>query len=186
MKHLRTVILALSVTAFAQTAQAQLVVQGEGDAAICYQHTLTGNQGSRSTLQTCSNALKQFNTNKDEAATYVNRGVLYMRRGDQVRASADYKAALDIMPNLTEAHINFAASLIRQDKLDDALIALNTALADADSTKRPEALFNRAIILDRKENYRGAYKDLKAALVLRPEWEPAISMISRYEVQPAG
>jgi lipoprotein NlpI len=47
----------------------------------------------------------------------------------------------------------------------------------------PEALYNRAVAYDRLENYKGAYKDLKQALVLRPDWEPALALLSGYQVQ---
>jgi len=46
----------------------------------------------------------------------------------------------------------------------------------------PEALYNRAIAYDRLQNYKGAYKDLKQALVLRPDWEPAMNLLSGYQV----
>lgn len=191
MKHAKTLLLALpaaalAVTAMASTAQAQLLVIGQGDAAVCYQDTIRGNQGSFSAIQTCSAALTQSNSHKDQAATYVNRGVLYMRKGDQVRATQDYRRALKMMPELTEAHINLAASLIRQEKFEEAILSLNAALEDKDGTRRAEALYNRAIAFDWTDDYRGAYFDLKEALALRPDWEPAVKLISRYDVQPAG
>lgn len=186
MKTFRLACLALGFTAFAGAAQAQLVVHGKGDAAICYRYAISGNQGSSSAINTCDEAFSDFMTGKDEAATHVNRGVLYMRRGDQDRAVKDYEAALAIRPDLLEAHVNHAASLIRLQKYDAALSSLDKALVDPESPIRPEALYNRAIILDRKENFKGAYRDLKAALVLRPDWEPALNMISRYEVLPSG
>lgn len=186
MKTLRLACLTLGFTAFAGTAQAQLVVQGKGDAALCYRYAITGNKGSNSAIDTCSDAFNVLMSRKDEAATHVNRGVLYMRKGDQKRAAKDYEAALAIQPNLAEAHVNYAASLIRLQKYDAAISSLDKALIDPESSIRPEALYNRAIIMDRRENYKGAYRDLKAALALRPDWGPAVSMISRYEVQSAG
>lgn len=186
MKTLRLTLLALGFTAFAGAAHAQLVVQGKGDAAECYDYAMVGNEGSRSAIKTCTDALDDILSEKDRAATYVNRGVLHMRKGDQVQATADYKAALAIKPDLTQAYVNQAASLIRQQKFDEALASLNTALEDEDSPTRAAALYNRAITLDSKEDYRGAYRDLKAALAIKPDWDIALDLISRYEVQPAG
>lgn len=186
MKTFHLACLALGFTAFAGTAHAQLVVKGNGDAALCYRYAIMGNKGSNSALETCSNAFTPLMSRKDEAATHVNRGVLYMRKGDQDSAAKDYEAALAIQPNLAEAHVNYAASLIRLQKYDAAMSSLNKALINPESSIRPEALYNRAIIMDRRENYKGAYRDLKAALALRPDWEPAVSMISRYEIQSAG
>jgi len=185
MKTYRLAFLALGMTAFASAANAQLVVQGKGGAAQCYDYAMAGNEGSHYAIKTCSRALNEVISQKDKAATFVNRGVLYMRKGDQEKASADYEAALAIRPNLTQAHVNNGASLIRQKKFDEALAALNTALADTDSPTRAAALYNRAIALDWKQDYNGAYRDLKAALDIRPEWDAALNLISRYEVRPA-
>jgi len=186
MKTAHITILALGLTAFSASAHAQLVVQGKGSAAQCYDYAITGNNGSRSAIKTCDEAFREVLSQKDRAATHVNRGVLYMRKGDQEKASSDYAAALEIRPNLTQAHVNWAASFIRQKKFDAAIAALNTALEDVESPTRVAALYNRAIALDWKEDYKGAYRDLKEALSLRPDWEPALSLISRYEVRPAG
>ena len=109
-----------------------------------------------------------------------------MRKGNQALAEKDYMAALAINPRLTEAHVNHAASLIQQEKYKAALSALNKALADTNSPTRPEALYNRAIILNHMQDYSGAYRDLQAALVIRPNWEPAVHLLEGYEVQPAG
>jgi len=175
-----------SLIAFAGQAQAQLIVQGKGNAAKCYNYAINGNTGSRSAIRVCNEAFSDSLINKDKAATFVNRGVLFMRKGDQALASQDFEAALKISPDLAEAHVNYAASLIRQEKYDAALVSINKALIDPNSKVRPEALYNRAFILDQKEDYRGAYRDLKAALVLRPEWEPALRRLERYEVRTAG
>ena len=186
MKKISIICLVLGSTAVANTAQAQLVVQGKGDAAQCYQYAARGNTGSNEAVRTCTEAFSVILTRKDEAATFVNRGVLYMRSGNQELASQDYQSALALNPNLAEAHVNYAASLIRLKKYDAAIESLEKALVDPKSSIRPEALYNRAIIFDYKENYKGAYHDLKAALAIRPNWEPALDLISQYEVRPAG
>lgn len=186
MKTLRLSCLVLGTAAFSTAAQAQLVVQGKGDAVSCYEYSARGNKGSRSAIETCTDALTQSLTGKDRAATFVNRGILLMRKGDQLRASKDYQSAIEIKPQLTEAYVNHGASLIRQGEFDAALEKLNHALNDTNSLTRPEALYNRAIILDRQENYRDAYRDLKEALELRPQWEPALDLIDHYEVRKAG
>lgn len=186
MKTLKLACLALGFTAFAGAAQAQLVVKGKGEAVQCYEYSVRGNMGSRQAIETCTEALTQHLSKKDRAATFVNRGILHMRKGDQTLASADYESAIAIKPQLTEAYVNYGASLIRQSKYDEALASLNTALKDTDSNTRPEALYNRAIVMDSQENYKSAYFDLKAALELRPDWKPALNLLDRYEVKPAG
>lgn len=186
MKTLRLICLALSFTALAAEANAQIIVQGKGDAVLCYKYSARGNTGSLIAIRTCSDALNQGLSTKDKAATFVNRGILFMRRGDHEKASKDYRAAIDIKPDLTAAYVNYGAALIREGNLEVALKKLNIALEDLDSETRPEAFYNRAIIFDRQENFRNAYFDLKAALALRPDWEAALSLIGRYEVSKAG
>ena len=186
MKVFQLACVSLGFLGVASTAQAQLIVQGKGDAARCYSYALAGNTGTRSAVKTCTEAFSAILPPKDKAATHVNRGVLYMRKGDHELAAQDYEAALEINPDLAQAHVNYSASLIRQGKFDAALSSLEKALRDPKSKFRPEALYNRAIILDRRENYKGAYQDLKAALAIRPNWEPAILRLERYEVRAAG
>jgi len=179
-------LLTFGLSAFSTQAQAQFVVQGKGQAAQCYDYAIRGNMGTRNAIQTCTEGLNENLSQKDRAATYVNRGVLYMRKGDQLNASTDYKAALEIKPNLTQAYVNQAASLIRQEKYQEAVESLNRALDDKKSPTRTAALYNRAIALDAQEDYKGAYNDLKAALAIRPDWKPALDLISRYEVHSKG
>lgn len=185
MKTYRIALFALGLTAFAGSAQAQLIVVGKGPAVQCYDYALAGNNGSRTALETCSSAFKSVMSTKDRAATHVNRGLLYMRSGDQEKAIADYTSAIEIKPDLTQTYVNQAASLIRQKKYSEAVVSLNRALEDKESPTRTAALYNRAIAFDAQEDYKGAYRDLKAALVIRPDWKPALDLISRYEVRPA-
>jgi Tfp pilus assembly protein PilF len=186
MKTLRIIPLAFGFAALTAPAHAQLVVQGKNDAALCYEYAAYGNAGSKSAIETCTSGLSEFLSKTDKAATFVNRGILLMRKGDQEAASKDFTMALEIRPDLTEAYVNYGASLIRQKKYGEAQAALNKALEDTESATRPDALYNRAITFDYQENYRGAYNDLKSALILRPDWDKALALLDRYEVRPAG
>ena len=141
MRTYRIALLALGLTAFTGSAQAQLVVLGKGHAAQCYDYAFSGNNGSRTALETCSDALDTVISRKDRAATYVNRGLLYMRKGDQEKAMTDYTSAIDIKPDLTQAYVNQGASFIRLKKFDAAIEALNTALEDKESPTRAAALY---------------------------------------------
>lgn len=173
-----TAVLALS----ASPAAAQVFVYGDGSAQLCFMAAKTGDMGSMSAIRTCTDALSETITRKDEAATYVNRGVLQMRKGDHDKAVADYEAALAIQDDLSEAYINYAAALFYTDRLDDALVATNKALA-LGTTKEAEALYNRALVYDRQGNLRAAFDDLTRALEIKPDWEPAVKALSRYEVR---
>jgi tetratricopeptide (TPR) repeat protein len=182
MIHMPKIFLAslfsLSVTA---TASAQVVVQNGGAARDCYVSTKMNNPGRIGAINTCREALTEFLPVKDMAATHVNLGVLLMRKGDYPGAQTQYAKAIEMRPNLAEAHINHAASLIYTADYQAAIASIDKAIAIG-TEKMPEALYNRAVANDRLENYKGAYKDLKQALVLRPDWEPALALLSGYQV----
>ena len=171
-------VFSISITA---SASAQIVVQNGGAARDCYMSTNAGNPGRIGAIQTCHNALSEYLPKKDLAATHVNLGVLLMRKGDHAEAQKHYAKAIKLRPALAEAYINHAASLIYAADYSAAVTSLDKAI-ELGTEKMPEALYNRAVAYDRLENYNGAYKDLKRALELRPDWEPAIALLSGYQV----
>lgn len=182
MTHFQKLVFAsvfsFSVTA---TASAQVVVQNGGAARDCYVSTKTGNPGRIGAIETCRTALSEFLPTKDLAATHVNLGVLLMRKGDYAESQEQYAKAIKLRPTLAEAHINHAASLIYTANYSAAVTSIDKAI-ELGTDKMPEALYNRAVANDRLENYKGAYSDLKQALRLRPDWEPALALLSGYQV----
>ena len=174
--------LAALILAAAPAAHAQVFVAGEGKAQSCFMSAETGDQGSLGAIRTCTDALDDFMTRSDRAATHVNRGVLSMRRGDYEQADADLRAALELDASLSEAHINRGAALYYLGDDAQALAALNTAI-EAGTEKEAIARYNRALVLDRMGDVKAAYYDLKAALELEPDWEQAQTAISRYTVR---
>ena len=178
---MRTLLLTLSLTALAAPAAAQLVVIGEGRAQSCYQSALVGDRGTPSAIRTCTEALDDPLTASDKAATYVNRGVLQARRGAYAEANADYERALERNPDLPQIYINQGATLFYLNRDEDALAVLTKALS-FETDKRPEALYNRALVYNRMGNAKGAYFDLKEALELKPDWQLARDAIQTYTV----
>ena len=182
MKHIYLCSAALLMAAVFQIpAQAQIFVNGDGAPYSCYMSAKNGNPGSVSAIKTCSEALSDPLIRTNKAATYVNRGILYMRKGEYEAASADYEQATTLRPDLPEIYINYGAALFYLQKDEQALEMLNKAVA-LDTDKMAEALYNRALVLDRQEKLREAYLDLKQALELKPGWEPAERAISQYTV----
>ncbi len=175
-------VTAIFISGIALTSYAQVIVSGKGPQQICYEKALYGNSGTKAAIQSCNEGLERALSSKDKAATYVNRGILYMRKSEYNAARADYENAIATNPNLPEAYMNYGAVLIHLNENDAALEALNTAINDFDSQHLHQALYNRAIIYDRKDNFRDAYLDLKRALELRPDWEDAKTAITRYKV----
>ena len=181
MTQISQLLLAAIFSLSAASASAQVIVQNGGAARDCYMSTKTGNKGRIGAIETCKSALSEFLPAIDLAATHVNLGVLYMRKGDYADAQTHYTKAIEMRPKLAEAYINYAASLVYTGNYSAAIAAIDTAI-ELGTVKMPEALYNRAIAYDRLENYKGAYKDLKQALVLRPDWEPALKLLAGYQV----
>lgn len=168
--------------ALASSASAQLIVHGTGPAQACYISAKTGNPGKTAAIRECELALEELAlTRKDRAATHVNLGVLLMRKGNNEKAQIQYKHAIELSPKIPEAYINHGASLIYTGNYQAAIAAINTAI-ELGTEKMPEALFNRAMAYDRVQNYKSAYKDLKQALVLKPDWPIAIEALENYQV----
>jgi len=141
-----------------------------------------GDPGKAATIRMCEEALREIVlSRKDKASTLVNIGILYMRNGEYDKAQDNYARAIEMQPKVSEAYINQGASLIYTGDYKKALTALNTAI-ELDTKKMPEALFNRAMVYDRMQDYKNAYKDLKQALILKPEWPSALKALDNYVV----
>lgn len=183
---MKSAFFALSLLCLPISAFGQIVVLGSGDAQTCYQFARDGNPGSSDALRTCLSALQLDLLRKDEAATHINTGILYMRNGEYDKSRVQYQSAIALSPNLPEAYINYGAALIYMYETDAAIETLTKAISLEQTQqveKLPEALFNRSIAYDRKLNYKAAYLDLKRALELRPDWPPAVAAIKRYDVK---
>lgn len=185
---MKAILLAATLALYPALLHAQTVVIGQGAAQSCYQSALTGNMGSQAAIRTCNDAFDQGMNGRNTTATYVNRGILHMRRGDLDKAIADYEAALDRNPSLIEANINYGVVNFLQGDNALALEAYNTAIALSKdkklkgSNKMAEALYNRALVHERMDNAKAAYYDLQAALELKPDWKQARSALERFTV----
>lgn len=178
---MRKLLLATLIAACPALAHAQTVVIGTGAPQSCYMSAKTGDMGSLSAIRTCTDALNGTLVRGDEAATYVNRGVLLMRRGDNAKAVLDYQKAIELEPKLAEAYINYGVALYYEGDYDASLAAYNNAVA-LETKKMALTLFNRALVHERMENPTAAYYDLKAALELQPDWEQAKKSLERFTV----
>lgn len=175
-------VLALSM---AQSANAQMIVMGNGAAKDCYHSVKHGDPGRIGTIKSCEIALYETNLKKkDRAATHINIGILYMRRKDFDKSDTHYQSALKLEPNVPEVHINLSANQIYTKQYEAAILSANRAI-ELGTDKMPETLFNRAMAYDNLKRYNEAYNDLKKALELKPEWQPALNAIDNYEVVPA-
>lgn len=183
---LKLMIAAVATALAAETASAQVFVIGQGLGGECYQKTKNGSSSFRAADEVCTRALReQSMTLGNRAATYVNRGVLRMRKGDYEAALADYASAIELKPELGAAYLNKGAALIYRKDFDLALAALNRAI-DLDSPDLFAAHYNRAIARENTGDVPGAYDDFVTALELKPGWALAERQLTRFTVEDAS
>ena len=81
-------------------ANAQVLVLGGGIAEDCYEAAKFGSVSPREGAEICTRAIQHEAMKlSNRAATYTNRGVLYMRAGLYEKALSDYEKSKRISPD---------------------------------------------------------------------------------------
>jgi tetratricopeptide (TPR) repeat protein len=163
-------------------AIASTLVIGGGAAKDCSIAAIDGRSDNQSVL-TCTTALETENLNfRDRARTYVNRGVLQLRKRDFSTARADFDAASKIDPDLGEAWVNRGATYVGEERYGDALGQIDKGLSLG--VKDPEkALFNRAMAHEGLGDLKSAYQDYTKASELDPQWDAPKRELMRFTVK---
>jgi tetratricopeptide (TPR) repeat protein len=168
-------------------ARAQVMVIGGGMARDCYHAVEYSKVASARAMQMCDEALDHESLKiRDRAATYVNRGILFMRQGNYQRAMWDYQEGLDLQPGLLEAKVNIGAALYGLKRYDEAMTALNEGLKTDSIEARAVGLYNRALIWELRGDAKSAYFDYKEALELNPTFVQAAKQLERFTVTEVG
>ena len=162
-------------------AQSAVISIGGPLSRSCYQAALTDDD-SNSAIDECTRALNEVAmTPTDRAATYVNRGILRMLRGNDADADADFDAALALNRDLPDAWLNKGFLRVRRGDGRDALPLLQQGI-----DRRPErqalAIFARGVAYEEMGEYRSAYEDLTRAHQLEPRWSLPSKYLSHYKV----
>jgi len=114
-------------------------------------------------------------------ATFVNRGILRLRRGDIAGAMADFDEATALNPEEPEAYLNRASALLRREEVVSAIAQFDTAIAK--QTRRPAlAYYGRAVAHEEAGNVRAAYRDYRRASELAPAWDQPRRELTRFRV----
>jgi Flp pilus assembly protein TadD len=164
------------------SAQAGTLVIGNGLAADCSQEAIKG-RSDKSVLDMCTAALEgQLMPRSDTAKTYVNRSVVYLRRGVYDLAERDLAKAEGLVADLPEVFINRGAVRIRQHRFEEAVSEIDKGLA-MNPTEPEKGYFNRAVAREALEDLQGAYMDFRKASELKPEWEEPKKQMARFVVE---
>jgi tetratricopeptide (TPR) repeat protein len=177
--------LTLSIGLSASPARALDTIFG-GFASGCARDAKVGS-ATNEHIAGCTEALlAELLTERDRAATMVNRGTLYLVRQNWDAAIADFDMAIRLQPKMGEAYVNRGAALIGMGRLPEAESQITFGLTF--NPELPErAYYNRALARWRMDNVKGAYFDFQKALELKPGWEDASKQLAFFTVtRPAA
>lgn len=164
-------------------AGASGIVIGQSLGTACYDEASWGNNDFNA-LDVCNRAIDEaLLSTKDLAATYVNRGIVRVNRGDIDGGLKDYHEALRLRPNLGDAMANMGTAYLRAEQYQEALINLDKAL-QYDNLRRPSHVyFNIAMAQEELGNTKAAYLNFKKAAELNPKWSWPRNELKRFTVR---
>src|SRR5690606_33442803 len=127
MRH--ALFASVAVLLLTGSAHAAIVTVGQGYARDCYEAAAL-ERSDLSALELCHSAIREdFLTRQDRSATLINRGIVYLYRGQYAEALADFDAAIANTPNLAEGHTHRGVALLAYHDYRSAIEALNQGLA---------------------------------------------------------
>lgn len=175
-------VAAASFIAFAAPAEAAVLTLGGPLAKSCYDAALAGSGGTFA-IEGCTRALNEEGLPRpDRAATYVNRGIVYMSARHYSEADADFDAALKLSDNLPDGWLNKGFLRLRQGNGREALPLIQKGI-DAGASRRALAIFARGVAHEQMGNFRAAYADLRRARELAPGWSLPKEYLASYQVR---
>lgn len=162
-------------------AQAATTVLGNGLAGICSQFAKAGEDRAEA-LEVCTLALETEAMNRrDRAGTYVNRGVIKMRRQAYADARRDFDIAVRLKPDMGEAFVNRGGALVGEKRYAEALRDIDKGLSLG--PEEPEkAYYNRGLANEGLADVKAAYFDYLKATELKPDWDPPRRELTRFSV----
>jgi tetratricopeptide (TPR) repeat protein len=172
----------VAALAWAGSAGAAVTVIGGGMARECSAAALSGASDARfETL--CTQALdSELLSLRDRAGTYVNRGILKLRRKEFSSAQFDFNRAIKTKPDLGEAYVNRGAASVGERRYADGLADLNKAI-ELGIEEPEKAYYNRALAFEGLDNMKAAYFDYQKAVELKPDWDQPKKELARFTVE---
>lgn len=181
MQRLMLCAAAAAALSIGTAARAAVTVIGGGQAEACSKAALAGKADPHSE-KVCSDALEtEMLSARDRAGTFVNRGVLKLRRLNFEAATKDFDAAVALQPAMGEAYINRGAAAIGEHRYAESLPDLNKAIA-LGVEEPAKAYFNRALAYEGLDDVKSAYFDYQKAVELSPDWQAPKDELVRFHV----
>ena len=170
--------LAIGVTG---PAMAAVTVIGGGLAEDC-SHAAFAGKSDNDSMRLCTEALdSEAMIARDRAGTFINRGVMRLRRRADEQARSDFDAAIALEPKLGEGWVNRGALLVSEKRYQEGVDDINRGLQLG--VREPEkAYFNRAIAYEGLDDEKAAYLDYEQAVALKPNWGLPQEQLLRFTV----
>ncbi len=112
----------------------------------------------------------------DTSANYVYRGLVYFLRQDYWNAHADFKTAIEINPELSEAIFNLALTQEKLNRPKDALKTYDRYLQLQPKSKL--GYYNRGNVYLQLKKYKDAVKDFRSSLEIEDRFVDAHNQIA--------
>lgn len=128
-----------------------------------------------------SAAEKQLRQSKNDAASYIFRGIAFARRGSAAEAKADYEQALKLDKDSIAARYNLA--LLQQNQGDNKAALKNYKKLTKEHPYFPQAWFNKGCIELASGNSKEAMKDFENVTELATRQVYAMNNIALAQIQ---
>lgn len=177
-------LITAGIAALAVPAAAAVTVIGATSARLCYEAAEARSTPADSSIDRCDDALREEAlTEYETVATYVNRGILKLRRGRIDDAITDFNTAIARDPDEPESYLNKGMATLRlPNGWDEAVPLFDTAIAK--ETRRPAiAYYGRAVANELGGNLRQAYRDYREASRIDPKWQDPQKELARFTVR---
>jgi tetratricopeptide (TPR) repeat protein len=151
---------------------------------MCFEAADAALLPTRGSIDQCNEALAEENlTQYDTVATYVNRGILKLRMGNNDAAIADFDVALARDPDQAEAYLNKGIAMLREPQgWAKAVPLFDEAIAK--KTRRPAlAYYGRGVANELGGHVSQAYYDYREASQLEPRWRDPKMELTRFTVR---
>ena len=115
---------------------------------------------------------------RDQAGTYINRGILNAAFKDYPRAIRDYEAARELYPSFGAIYVNRGNIFFLRESYDTAIVEYSKAL-EAEMIRYQVAYLNRGMAHENLGHFQKAESDYRRALRLAPNWAIAETKLAR-------
>ncbi len=179
----KLILMLAAATGLAIPAQASVSIVGSGLGRDCFL-AAEFRRDTRTSLELCDRALDEGQLDRhDRAATYVNRGIIYIYARNMTMALRDFDQAIALEPDLAEAHVNRGIALLRKGGADQEAIAALSRGLEMNPSKPEVAYYTRAVAYEIVGNLQGAYEDYMAAVAANPNWADPQEQLKRFVVE---